>query len=213
MRKNIRETKFTHEGGRAFPHLSPEQQLRRCLGASLCGIVIPLRINPMEGAMNTPSSLRWRFGPDWPGRRCHARTRRGTACQKPALKGNARRQLHGARGGAPSGPANGRYRHGRFTKQAIAARKSRAALSPVTILNGLWGAPSYVIAASATTPTRSPSRSNTAERSALALGSARKHPKQHRPRCQQPHLWPRLLVRSQLLHRDTRLPPHRQQSR
>ena len=78
--------------------------------------------------MNTPSSLRLRFGPDWPGRRCHARTRRGTACQKPALRGNARCQLHGARGGAPSGPANGRYRHGRFTKEALAARKARVAI-------------------------------------------------------------------------------------
>ena len=49
-------------------------------------------------------------------------------CLKPALKGNARCQLHGARGGAPSSPANGRYRHGRFTKEAIAARKARIAI-------------------------------------------------------------------------------------
>lgn len=56
--------------------------------------------------MNTPrlfSSEAWRFGPDWPGRRCGAKTRRGTPCQKPSLKGNARCQLHGGRGGAPSG--------------------------------------------------------------------------------------------------------------
>ncbi len=36
--------------------------------------------------------------------------------------------MHGGKGGAPSGPANGRYRHGRFTKQATAARKARVAI-------------------------------------------------------------------------------------
>jgi hypothetical protein len=65
------------------------------------------------------ASEAWRFGPDWPGRRCGAKTRRGTPCQKPALQGNARCQLHGGRGGAPTGPANGNYKHGRFTKEAI----------------------------------------------------------------------------------------------
>ena len=28
--------------------------------------------------------LNWRFGPDWPGQRCGARTRQGTPCQSPA---------------------------------------------------------------------------------------------------------------------------------
>jgi hypothetical protein len=63
------------------------------------------------------ASKRWRLGPDWPGRRCGAKTRRGTPCQKPALKTNSRCQLHGGRGGAPSGAANGRYRNGRYTKE------------------------------------------------------------------------------------------------
>ncbi len=28
--------------------------------------------------------IEWRFGPDWPGQRCGARTRKGTACLSPA---------------------------------------------------------------------------------------------------------------------------------
>ena len=77
--------------------------------------------------MNRQGSIKWRFGPDWPGRRCSAKTRRGTPCQKPALIGNARCQLHGGRGGAPSGPRNGNYRHGRFTKERIASRRKETA--------------------------------------------------------------------------------------
>ena len=42
-----------------------------------------------------------RFGVDWPGLRCGARTRRGTSCLKPALKGKTRCQLHG---GLSTGP-------------------------------------------------------------------------------------------------------------
>jgi len=79
--------------------------------------------------MKTPrlsSSEAWRFGPDWPGRRCCAKTRRGTSCQKPALQGNARCQLHGARGGAPSGPANGNFKSGRYTKERIARRREQS---------------------------------------------------------------------------------------
>ena len=38
-----------------------------------------------------------RFGNDWPGKRCLANTRSGTPCQKPAVKGNTRCQLHGGR--------------------------------------------------------------------------------------------------------------------
>ncbi len=59
----------------------------------------------------------WRFGPQWPGRRCGAKTRSGSPCQKPALFGKTRCQLHGGRAGAPRGERNGNYRHGRYTKQ------------------------------------------------------------------------------------------------
>ena len=73
------------------------------------------------------SGEEWRFGPDWPGRRCGAKTRRGTLCQKPALRGNARCQIHGGRGGAPSGPANGNYKTGEYTKERIAHNRETSA--------------------------------------------------------------------------------------
>jgi len=86
-----------------------------------------LPINPMHGTSMTPMLLPTRFGPDWPGERCGAKTRRGLPCPNPAVAGRSRCRMHGGKGGAPSGPANGRYRHGRFTQQAIATRKARAA--------------------------------------------------------------------------------------
>ena len=39
---------------------------------------------------NVTIGLEWRFGPDWPGQRCGAKTRRGTACQRPKNKKNGR---------------------------------------------------------------------------------------------------------------------------
>lgn len=36
--------------------------------------------------------------------------------------------MHGARGGAPKGRANGAYRHGEHTKEAVEARRAVAAL-------------------------------------------------------------------------------------
>ena len=80
-------------------------------------------INPTEDKETAPRLHAWCFGPDWPGRRCLAKTRRGTLCQKAALKGNARCQLHGGRGGAPKGKRNGNYRHGQFTEENMTARK------------------------------------------------------------------------------------------
>ena len=100
----------------------------------------------MDGAMTTPISLpseAWRFGPDWPGRRCGAKTRRGTRCLKPALQGNARCQIHGGRGGAPSGHANGNYKNGQFTKERIAARRENMAklkeINRIAKIYGFYG--------------------------------------------------------------------------
>ena len=75
----------------------------------------------------TPMSLSTRFGPDWPGQRCGAKTRRGTPCPNPSMAGRQKCRLHGAAGGAPKGERNGNYRHGHFTQEAIAARKARVA--------------------------------------------------------------------------------------
>jgi len=59
-----------------------------------------------------------------------ARTRSGTPRQKHAAKGKKRRRLHGgAQGsGAPCGERNGSYRHGLYTREAIAERRALRAL-------------------------------------------------------------------------------------
>ena len=82
----------------------------------------------MNADNNTPSSLTdWQFGPNWPGRRCGAKTRRGTPCLKAAIKGKKRCRNHGGRSTGVSGERNGNYKNGRSTKQAIANRRASAA--------------------------------------------------------------------------------------
>ena len=55
--------------------------------------------------------------------RCGARTRRGAPCQAPAMP-NGRCRMHGGKSpGAPTGESNGNYRHGHYTKEAIAIRR------------------------------------------------------------------------------------------
>ena len=79
-----------------------------------------------------------RFGADWPGQRCGAKTRRGTHCQRPANKRNGRCRLHG---GASSGPRTEQGRAkiaaantttGQHTRAMIARRREGA-----KIANGL----------------------------------------------------------------------------
>ena len=76
----------------------------------------------------------WRFGPDWPGQRCEARTRRGTLCQRPGTKRNGRCGLHGGNSTGPrtkEGLARliaSKIKHGRFTKAEREAAKRRAQL-------------------------------------------------------------------------------------
>jgi hypothetical protein len=61
--------------------------------------------------------------------RCSARSRRtGEPCKAPAVTGWTVCRFHGARGGGPKGKANGSYRHGRFTCEAIAQRRELSAL-------------------------------------------------------------------------------------
>lgn len=60
--------------------------------------------------------------------RCHARSKRtGKPCQSPAVTGWKVCRHHGAGGGAPKGKANGNYRHGNYTREAVASRKELAA--------------------------------------------------------------------------------------
>ena len=44
---------------------------------------------------NVTIGVHTRFGPNWPGIRCLAKTRRGTECQRAAYKHNGRCSLHG----------------------------------------------------------------------------------------------------------------------
>ena len=75
-----------------------------------------------------------RFGPDWSGKRCGAKTRTGGICPKPAYKDSGRCHNHG---GASTGPRTkeGRQRvseahlkHGHFTKDKKLARAEGAAI-------------------------------------------------------------------------------------
>ena len=75
---------------------------------------------------------RTRFGVNWPGKRCLAKTRRGTSCQKPAITGKGRCQLHGGRSTGPK-TAEGLKRlaelntvHGQRTKERRAEAKALA---------------------------------------------------------------------------------------
>ena len=83
--------------------------------------------------VNVAIGIEWRFGPDWPGQRCGAKTRRGTACQRPANKKNGRCRLHG---GASTGARTeeglarisaANLRHGKFTKDKLEKRRGNAA--------------------------------------------------------------------------------------
>ena len=75
-----------------------------------------------------------RFGPDWPDKRCGAKTRAGGICPKPAYKDSGRCHNHG---GASTGQRTkeGRQRvskahlkHGHFTKDKKLARAEGAAI-------------------------------------------------------------------------------------
>ena len=71
----------------------------------------------------------WRFGPNWPGQRCGAKTRKGTSCQKPPLTGKARCRLHGGLSTGPKTPegkariAAAQRKHGRRSRAFTEARK------------------------------------------------------------------------------------------
>jgi len=55
--------------------------------------------------------------------RCGAKTRRGTSCRSPAVRGKKRCRMHGgAKGsGAPKGNQNA-LKHGGYTKEALGYR-------------------------------------------------------------------------------------------
>jgi len=61
--------------------------------------------------------------------RCTAKAKStGLRCEAPAVRGRKVCRCHGARGGAPKGAGNGRYRHGLYTGEAIETRRQMRAL-------------------------------------------------------------------------------------
>ncbi|HUS97391.1 MAG TPA: hypothetical protein VMX97_11675 [Hyphomicrobiaceae bacterium] len=56
--------------------------------------------------------------------RCSATSKRSRKpCQAPAVRGWTVCRFHGARGGGPTGKANGAYRHGIYTAEMIEERQ------------------------------------------------------------------------------------------
>jgi hypothetical protein len=57
--------------------------------------------------------------------RCTATSKRTRdRCKAPAVRGWTACRFHGARGAAPKGKANGSYKHGLHTQEAIAERRA-----------------------------------------------------------------------------------------
>ena len=81
---------------------------------------------------NVTIGVHTRFGPNWPGIRCLAKTRRGTKCQRAAYKHNGRCGLHGGLStGARTSEGLQRIsaaniKHGRQTKDKLAAQRHAA---------------------------------------------------------------------------------------
>ena len=73
-----------------------------------------------------------RFGTDWPGERCGAKTRRGTECQRPAYKHNGRCGLHGGKSTGARTPegiqrvSDANLKHGRYTKDKLEKQRCAA---------------------------------------------------------------------------------------
>ena len=81
---------------------------------------------------NVTIGVNTRFGPNWPGVRCLAKTRRGTKCQRAAYKHNGRCRLHG---GLSTGArtqeglqriSESNLKHGRQRKDKLAAQRHAA---------------------------------------------------------------------------------------
>ena len=73
-----------------------------------------------------------RFGPDWQGKRCGARTKAGGPCQRPAVARTGRCPNHGGKSTGPRTKEGitrivaAKTTHGRLTKEARAEAKARA---------------------------------------------------------------------------------------
>ena len=57
--------------------------------------------------------------------RCQARAKStGKRCNAPSVRRKRVCRVHGAKGGAPKGEANGNFRHGGESKEAVALRRA-----------------------------------------------------------------------------------------
>ena len=81
-----------------------------------------------------------RFGADWPGRRCGAKTRAGGVCQNPAIGGRNRCKLHGGKSTGPkteSGKARviaAHWKDGRRSRHRLErVKKINAELRRITL--------------------------------------------------------------------------------
>ena len=81
---------------------------------------------------NVKIGLETRFGPNWPGVRCGAKTRSGGKCQRPAVKRTGKCTRHGGKSTGPRTQA-GRDKiaalhttHGRLSKEKREAAKKCA---------------------------------------------------------------------------------------
>ena len=95
-----------------------------------------------------------RFGSSWPGKRCLAKTRKGTPCQRPAFKHNGRCSLHGGLStGAKTAEGlkkisdanlkNGKYTKDKLEAQRHAARVGRRVLAELKRIDQYLTTPSF----------------------------------------------------------------------
>jgi hypothetical protein len=81
---------------------------------------------------NVTIGLETRFGPDWPGVRCGARTKVGGKCQRPAVKQTGRCTRHGGKStGAKTQAGRDKLaqlhlKHGRYAKEKRKEAKTRS---------------------------------------------------------------------------------------
>ena len=72
--------------------------------------------------------------------RCSATSKRTKQpCMAPAMNGWTVCRFHGARGGAPKGLRNGMFRHGIYTNEAIAERRSISELLRIASVMRRYG--------------------------------------------------------------------------
>ena len=93
-------------------------------------------MNQANHAALTEADLATRFGADWPGRRCLAKTRAGGACRNPAIGSRTRCKLHGGKSTGPRTPEGkarsiaAHTKHGRRSKAHVEKVKALIAEIP-----------------------------------------------------------------------------------